>query len=90
MITSTVDEQFRIMIPKEARQSVKVGEEYIVLPDKNGRLILIPVSQVDKILARTAGLWQGRDDIPTDGVEYVNQIRSGNRLADLGISTNGS
>lgn len=89
MMVSRVDELFRITIPQEARTTVRVGEEYVVLPGKDGRFLLLPVSEVNGILARTAGMWQERDDVPTDGVEYVNRLRTGSRLADLEITANG-
>lgn len=90
MMVSRVDELFRIMLPPEARAGVQVGEEYLVLPGDDGRLLLLPVSQVEQILARTAGMWQGREDLPADGVAYVNQLREGKRLADLGVTADGS
>lgn len=90
MMVSKVDELFRILLPPEARAGVQVGEEYVVLPGDNGRLLLLPVSQMEQILTRTAGMWQGRDDLPDDGVAYVNQMRSGGRLADLGRVGHGS
>ena len=89
MQTTKVDDQFRITIPEEIRPLVEIGEEFIVSQDKIGRLILIPTSQVQAILSRTAGLWQGREDLPDTGVEYADQVRSGNRLAALGITRNG-
>jgi bifunctional DNA-binding transcriptional regulator/antitoxin component of YhaV-PrlF toxin-antitoxin module len=89
MFYTKVENDFRITIPEELRRSLEVGQELLVTIDKNGRLILIPESQIEAILQRTAGMWQGRKDIPADGVEYVNQLRQGDRLSDLGIEKNG-
>ena len=89
MQTIKVDKQFRITIPKEIHASVEIGQEYIITEDEDGRLILTPAAHVQTILARTAGLWQGRDDLPDTGIEYVDQMRSGNRLNALGIAKNG-
>lgn len=90
MMVAKVDELFRIALPQEARAGIHVGEEYLVLPGENGRFLLLPVSQMEQILTRTAGMWQGRKDMPADGVVYVNQLREGKRLADLGITADGS
>ena len=89
MQTIKVDKQFRITIPKEIHPLVEIGQEYIVSQDRAGRLILTPAARVKTILAHTAGLWQGRDDLPDTGIEYVDQMRSGNRLNALGIAKNG-
>jgi bifunctional DNA-binding transcriptional regulator/antitoxin component of YhaV-PrlF toxin-antitoxin module len=89
MVYTKVEDDFRIVIPEEMRRTLEVGQELLVTMDKNGRLILIPESQIDAILQRTFGIWQGREDIPADGVEYVNQLRQGRRLSDLGITKNG-
>lgn len=89
MIYTKVEDDFRITIPEELRRSLEVGQELLVTMDKNGRLILIPESQIDAILQQTAGMWKRRTDIPADGVDYVNQLRQGQRLVDLGIEKNG-
>jgi bifunctional DNA-binding transcriptional regulator/antitoxin component of YhaV-PrlF toxin-antitoxin module len=89
MLYTKIENDFRITIPEEMRRSLEVGQELLVTMDKNGRLILIPETKIKEILQQTAGMWQGRDDIPADGVEYVNQLRQGRRLNDLGIGKNG-
>ncbi len=41
--------------------------------------------QVQAALMETFGMWADRTDIPADSVEYVNQIRRGQRLEELGL-----
>ncbi len=77
MIHVLVEEGFRLTVPKEFRGKVKVGDKMLVNVDRTGRIDLFSVERVRATLARTAGLWLGRKDIPTDGVKYVNRLRRG-------------
>lgn len=90
MLKAILDTDFRITIPEPLRTRLEVGQELFVTIDQANRLVLIPISRVEAILERTAGLWQGRSDIPSDGVEYVNQLRQGRRLVELGVGANGN
>ena len=85
MLRTIVEKDFRVRLPDEILNSLQIGEELFVALDKAGRILLIPQSRVEEILTQTAGLWQGRSDIPADGVEYVNQLRAGRRLKELGV-----
>lgn len=38
------------------------------------------------VLQATFGMWADRDDLPADGVDYVNQIRQSTRWDDLGLN----
>ena len=78
-----VEEGFRISIPETLRPSLKIGDELLIAVDKAGRVVLIPESRVNEILETTFGMWRDRQDIPTDGVEYVAQLRQGRRLRRL-------
>lgn len=37
-------------------------------------------------LQATFGMWAGREDIPADGVDYVDEIRRSTRWDDLGLN----
>jgi len=43
------------------------------------------LNQSQAILRETFGMWADREDIPTDGVVYMDEIRSGQRLTNLGL-----
>jgi bifunctional DNA-binding transcriptional regulator/antitoxin component of YhaV-PrlF toxin-antitoxin module len=80
MLRTKIDKGFRVTIPESLRPALHVGEELLISMDQSGRILLVPESKVVEILERTAGMWAGRQDIPADGIHYVNQIRSGRRL----------
>lgn len=82
-----IEEGFRLTLPKELRREMKVGDEVIVTIDHAGRLVVLSEKRIRAVLQQTAGLWQGRNDIPSDGVKYVNQLRRGRRLRRLGIAS---
>ncbi len=88
MLQTIIENDYRVTIPKTLRQSLHVGDKLLISVDKTGRILLVPEDRALEILAETAGMWRDRTDIPPDGVEYVNQIRQGNRLQDLGIINN--
>ncbi len=77
MLRTTVDQGYRVEIPEALRDSLHVGDEFFVTITKTGQILLIPARRVDEILDQTAGMWQDREDIPADSLEYVNQIRQG-------------
>ncbi|GAB4578452.1 MAG: hypothetical protein Fur0022_11870 [Anaerolineales bacterium] len=80
MVMTTIDAQYRISIPKEFQKSLLPGQEVAVSIDAQGRLVVTPAEQIKAILKETFGMWANRTDLPEDNVEYVNQIRKGNRL----------
>jgi len=85
MLRTKVEPDFRITIPEALRSPLKVGDELLITTDQAGRIIITPEARVRAILQRTAGMWRGRQDVPADGVEYVNNLRQGRRLHDLGV-----
>jgi hypothetical protein len=89
MLRTRIDADFRIPIPKTLQAPLHVGDELLITTDPAGRLIIIPEARIRSILERTAGLWRERPDLPADGVEYVNQLRAGRRLRDLGVTADG-
>jgi bifunctional DNA-binding transcriptional regulator/antitoxin component of YhaV-PrlF toxin-antitoxin module len=89
MLTTKIEPDFQITIPEPLRPNLSVGDELLISADQQGRIILVPTSRVRAILEQTAGMWRGRQDIPGDGVEYVNNLRQGRRLNDLGVVSRG-
>jgi bifunctional DNA-binding transcriptional regulator/antitoxin component of YhaV-PrlF toxin-antitoxin module len=88
METIRVGSDYSIKIPSRFRSGLKAGQEVVVSQDEKGRLILTPIEQVRKVLKESFGMWAGRTDIPQDGVDYMDEIRKGNRLNDLGLRVN--
>ncbi len=89
MLRTKIDSDFRITIPEPLRPPLQVGDELLVTTDQAGRIIITPETRVRSILRRTAGMWRGRQDIPSDGVEYVNNLRQARRLRALGVVPDG-
>ena len=84
MIVTKVDSEFTIRIPAQFREHIKAGQEVAFGVDQLGRLTITPVEVIRERLMETFGMWADRDDIPSDGVGYVNTMRKGHRLDDLG------
>jgi bifunctional DNA-binding transcriptional regulator/antitoxin component of YhaV-PrlF toxin-antitoxin module len=89
MLRTKVEPDFRITIPEPLRPPLQVGDKLLVTMDQAGRIIITPEARVRSILQRTAGMWRGRQDIPSDGVEYVNNLRQARRLRELGVVPDG-
>ena len=85
MVTIRVNSDYTVKIPSKFRAGLRAGQKVTVTLDKQGRLIITPMEHVRAILNETFGMWAGRSDIPEDGAEYVDQIRRGRRLDDLGL-----
>jgi hypothetical protein len=85
MVTVHVSSDFTVKIPSKFRSRLRAGQEVAVSVDAQGRLIITPIEQMNALLQETFGMWADRKDIPTDGVEYVDYIRRGRRLDDLGL-----
>jgi bifunctional DNA-binding transcriptional regulator/antitoxin component of YhaV-PrlF toxin-antitoxin module len=81
-----VEKGFRLTLPKELRDDMQEGEEFIVTVDSAGRIVLLSEKRIRAALQRTAGIWEGRTDVPADGVKYVNRLRRGRRLRRLGVT----
>lgn len=82
MVVTHIERGYRVAIPEPFRQALQVGDELVVEMDESGRMVLIPTRRILDILDRTAGLWQDHDDLPADGVVYVDSLRQGRRLAE--------
>lgn len=77
MIRVLVEAGFRLTVPKELRDKLKVGDDLLVNVDHAERIVLLSETRLRASLKRTAGLWQSRTDIPSNGVKYVNRLRRG-------------
>jgi hypothetical protein len=81
-----VQEGYQLSLPPELQPLAPIGSQFLVTIDETGRIILTPEVDVRAILLETFGMWSARDDVPVDGVDYVDQIRQGQRLDQLGFS----
>jgi hypothetical protein len=79
MIVTKISPQHTLKIPDEFRRILPAGEEVAVAMDAQGRLVVTPLEKIRAQLMETFGMWADRTDIPSDGVEYVNEIRKGRR-----------
>jgi antitoxin component of MazEF toxin-antitoxin module len=77
-----------VTIPDDYRQMFRAGEEVAVSIDAQGRLIITPVENIREHLLETFGMWVDRTDMPADSLDYVNEIRRGERLIALGMQPN--
>jgi hypothetical protein len=85
MVTVRISPQYTVKIPDKLRPSVHAGQEMAISVDRHGRIILTPLQQVRDALKETFGIWADRVDLPKSSVEYVNKIRRGRRLDDMGL-----
>ena len=89
MADTIIELDYHLTLPTEVRPHVAVGQRYEVTVSEDGNLVLSPFerrltpAETDQLLARTAGLWRGRNDVPNDGVEYFDTYRQGRRLNDF-------
>lgn len=80
MIITKIGKDYTLNIPLALRQKLTIGQEVGVSTDIQGRLIVTPLEQIQTVLLETFGLWADRTDLPTDSLDYMDQIRQGQRL----------
>lgn len=80
-----IEEGYQLSLPPELQAIAPVGAQFQVTVDEAGRIILTPEKEVQAILLETFGMWSDRNDIPTDGLTYMDTIRQGRRLDQLEI-----
>ena len=85
MVTVTVSSHYTVRIPEHFRSKLRVGQQVAISVDAQGRLILTPIEQTREILDETFGIWADRTDIPKGGIKYMDKIRRGHRLKELGL-----
>jgi bifunctional DNA-binding transcriptional regulator/antitoxin component of YhaV-PrlF toxin-antitoxin module len=88
MIVTTISPEYTVHIPNEFRQLLAIGQEVAISADPQGRLIITPVDQIRVILMESFGMWADRTDLPQDSIEYVDDIRRGERLNQLSLPAN--
>ena len=86
MVTVQISPQYTVKIPETFRSQLRVGQQVAISVDTQGRLVLTPLEQARAVLDETFGIWEGRADIPKSGVKYMDKIRRGHRLKNLGLS----
>ena len=80
MINVHIEPDYRIPLPEPLRGLLSVGDEVAMMRDAEGRIVIVPSQEIAARLDATFGLWAGREDVPVDGVAYVDDIRQGTRL----------
>lgn len=83
MIVTKINQDYTLRIPDSFRRLLAAGQEVAVSADAQGRLIVTPVDQVRALLMETFGMWADRTDQPADSLDYVDDLRRGQRLNDL-------
>jgi hypothetical protein len=78
-----VEEGYQLSLPLELQPLAPIGSRFQVTVDEAGRIILTPEAHIRAILMETFGMWADRDDIPDNGIEYMNEIRRGQRLDEF-------
>lgn len=83
MIVSKINPDFTLDIPDRFRDLFEAGQEVSISADAQGRLIIVPLEQIQARLQETFGMWAGRTDLPDGGVEYMDEVRQGHRLSEV-------
>jgi hypothetical protein len=86
MITIRISPEHTLHIPDQFHKLLPAGQEVAISSDAQGRLVITPLEQIHTQLLETFGMWADRDDLPTDSVDYVDEIRRGQRLNAAGLS----
>ena len=84
MVVSRIGSDYSVNIPDAFRELFEAGQEVAISADAQGRLVSTPVEQIQLRLQATFGMWADRDDLPTDGVDYMDDVRRGQRLSEMG------
>ena len=90
-------EIFRRNFAAIIRRLRKRREHTVIQSDGVPVAVLLPIAEYERLMAReftpidkirdtlmeSFGLWANRTDQPADSVEYVNEMRQGQRLDDI-------
>ncbi len=82
MVVTRIDADYTVHIPDALREDFEVGQEVAVSIDAQGRLIITPIEQIRARLDETFGMWSEQPDASSDGIEYMDAIRHGQRLSE--------
>lgn len=80
MPTVTIKNNYQVHLPAEIQRMVPVGARLQISVDEQGRIILAPEPDAATVLQESFGMWADRTDVPPDGIDYVDDIRRGQRL----------
>ena len=80
MVVAPITPEYMLKIPDEFRPMIEAGQEVAISADSQGRLVVTPIEQMRARLLETFGMWANRDGPPGEGVDYVDEIRGGQRL----------
>lgn len=83
MAMVTVQKGLQIVLPEKLRETFGEGDEIVITRNADGHFVLLTPQQFQDLLGESFGIWADRTDIPTDGVEYVNQIRNDGRFDEI-------
>jgi hypothetical protein len=83
MVVSKIKPDYTLDIPDSFRQMFEAGQEVAISADAQGRLIITPVEQIRTLLLETFGMWAKRDDVSSEGVGYMDEVRHGHRLNEI-------
>ena len=69
---------------------VKIGQDVSVSADEQGSLVITPeaqtpIEQLEAALKATFGMWSDRPEAQTDSVDFVSDLRQGNRLDQFAL-----
>ena len=84
MILTKIDQEYTVNIPPPFRSLLPAGQEIAISADTQGRLIITPIEHVRALLMETFGMWADRTDLPAESIDYVDEIRRGQRLDEMG------
>jgi len=80
MVVARITPEYMLKIPDEFRRMIEAGQEVAISADAQGRLVVTPIEQIRARLLETFGMWADHDGSPGEGVDYVDEIRRGQRL----------
>lgn len=71
-VITRISQNFSLDIPEIFRPKFSAGADVIMRLDTNGRVVIIPIEQIQQALRDTFAMWQDRDDLPADSVTEDN------------------
>lgn len=80
------DEQYMRLQTESAQTGLSLAE--LIRRAVDDAYGVLSIEEKLRLIDEGAGLWADRDDLPRDGVEYVEQLRGpglGERLRSLGL-----
>ena len=71
-------------LPAESLAEVRKFVEFLQFKTQP-RPLTLSTEQIHERLMASFGMWADRTDLPADSIDYVDDIRRGHRLDDLGL-----